>query len=130
MPSVNADGTAHERNADDPTHTVQATAYKQMPRAFIVDGKLSSSGKILRVNDGAEPMGTVVASQSAMRDTRARLSQGRVVAMTPRCLARFQSFPDWYVLPDKNALSCRIIGNAVPPLMYAAVARSFCQDIP
>lgn len=41
----------------------------------------------------------------------------RVVQMTPRCLARFQSFPDWYDLPDSKSLACRIIGNAVPPLL-------------
>jgi len=36
--------------------------------------------------------------------------------MTPRALARFQTFPDWYELPDTKSLACRIIGNAVPPL--------------
>jgi site-specific DNA-cytosine methylase len=40
----------------------------------------------------------------------------RVVQMTPRCLARFQAFPDWYELPESKSLACRIIGNAVPPL--------------
>lgn len=43
-------------------------------------------------------------------------STGRVVQMTLRALARFQSFPDWYQLPDSRALACRIIGNAVPAL--------------
>ena len=51
------------------------------------------------------------------------LSQGRVVKMTPRCLARFQSFPDSYRLPDHNGLACRVIGNAVPPLMYEKIIR-------
>jgi len=41
----------------------------------------------------------------------------RVVQMTPRALARFQTFPDWYELPDSKSLACRIIGNAVPPLL-------------
>jgi len=41
---------------------------------------------------------------------------GRVVKMTPRALARFQSFPDWYELPDSASLAAKGIGNAVPPL--------------
>jgi site-specific DNA-cytosine methylase len=69
--------------------------------------------------------------------------------MTPRCLTRFQSFPDDYKLPagfsirnfaladvmglnisDKwvsewintnGGLACRVIGNAVPPLLYQRV---------
>jgi DNA (cytosine-5)-methyltransferase 1 len=79
--SVNADGTTIPRSLDEPGFTVQSTAYKQTPRAYI----------------------------------------GRVVKMTPRALARFQSFPDWYELPERNALACKIIGNAVPPLLMRRV---------
>jgi len=50
--------------------------------------------------------------------TRAWLSQGRVVSMTPRALARFQSVSDWYVLPDKKSLATKIIGNGVSCLMF------------
>jgi DNA (cytosine-5)-methyltransferase 1 len=46
---------------------------------------------------------------------------GRVVQMTPRALARFQTFPDWYELPEKKALACRVIGNAVPCLLYQKI---------
>jgi site-specific DNA-cytosine methylase len=49
------------------------------------------------------------------------MATGRVVKMTPRALARFQSFPDWYELPARNALACKIIGNAVPPLLMRRV---------
>jgi site-specific DNA-cytosine methylase len=52
---------------------------------------------------------------------RAWLSQGRVVRMTPRALARFQAFPDTYALPDGAALACRVIGNAVPPLLMQRI---------
>lgn len=34
-----------------------------------------------------------------------------------RCLARFQTFPDWFELPDKKTLACKGIGNAEPPLL-------------
>lgn len=55
---------------------------------------------------------------------RAWLSQGRVVAMTPRALARFQTFDDTYKLPDSKTLACRIIGNAVPRVMAQKLVRT------
>lgn len=51
----------------------------------------------------------------------------RVVAMTPRALARFQSVPDDYILPTKNALACRIVGNGVPCLLARRIMESFLQ---
>lgn len=45
----------------------------------------------------------------------------RVVSLTPRCLARLQSFPDSYELPASKTLATKIIGNSVPPLMARAV---------
>ncbi len=52
---------------------------------------------------------------------RAWLSRGRVVSMTPRALARFQSLPDSYVLPEKKSLACKGIGNGVPCDLMRAV---------
>jgi site-specific DNA-cytosine methylase len=88
------------------------------PRAFIVDGKLSTSGneKKLQILDGKTPHATVVSSQSAMKDSKAYTS-GRIVQMTTRALARFQSFPDDYKLSGKRTLDCRGIG---PALIHAA----------
>lgn len=87
-------------------------------RAFIVDdqnGSFNDDGsRGLIIRDNQEPMFTVTASQNK-RQIRAWLQHGRVVKMTPRALARFQSFPDWYKLPEKPALACKGIGNAVPP---------------
>jgi DNA-cytosine methyltransferase len=111
---------------DEPTFTVMsANGNGNMPRAFIVDGKLSTSGenKILQIHNAAEPYGTVVSSPVAARDTRAWLSKGRVVKMTPRALARFQSFPDTYQLSGNNSLDCKGIGNAVPPLLMEKIYR-------
>lgn len=65
------------------------------------------------------PIWTITASTK--NDVRAWLSSGRVVRITPRCLARFQSFPDWYQLPENDSLARRGIGNAVPPLMMAEI---------
>ncbi len=103
-----------DRWGDQPAQTV--TTGGRTARAFIVDGKLSTSrdAKTLQITKEG-PTGTVTASHSAFRDTRA-YTHGRVVKMTPRALARFQSFPDWYELPDNARLATTGIGNAVPPL--------------
>jgi len=52
---------------------------------------------------------------------RVWLSAGRVVKMTPRALARFQSLPDSYQLPDKSSLACTVIGNMIPSLMMQKI---------
>ncbi len=197
MPTVNADGTAHERYEDEPTHTIQGTAYKQMPRAFILsnsktefsDGQRDAAEPALAVtgqsggrvraflasggqgdySDGtaymttrneAEPAHTVTArdnqrpsrawlvesknssqeygdglrrddqrAPTVVTDDRpshkpkAWLSAGRVVSMTLRALARFQSVPDSYVLPGKKSLACRVIGNGVPCLLAEVIGK-------
>lgn len=53
--------------------------------------------------------------------------EGRVVALSPRCLARLQSFPDDFQLPEKKALACKGIGNAVPPLLATKLIQQFKQ---
>lgn len=71
-----------------------------------------------------EPANTIVATGDGHSiPPRAWLSQGRVVSMTPRALARFQSIPDSYLLPESKKLACVIIGNSVPPLLYQKVIR-------
>lgn len=85
-------------------------------RAFIVDGQTSDNGRLLTIRNGQEPVYTIQSSADH-KPARAWLSLGRVVKMTPRALARFQSIQDWYVLPDKNALACKIIGNGWPTEM-------------
>jgi site-specific DNA-cytosine methylase len=64
-----------------------------------------------------------------MRPLRAWLSQGKVVKMTPRALARFQTIPDDYELPDSPGLACKGIGNAVPPLLYRNVIEQIKKQL-
>ena len=108
-------------SGDEPIYTMSASGAQHPNRAFIVDGKPLNYAGELSITPESTP---TITSTQPQHPFRAWLSQGRVVKMTPRALARFQSFPDWYQLPDKVALACRIIGNAVPPLMAAAVYRS------
>lgn len=96
---------------DAPIYTVPASAHKQMPRAVLVGGGNTNSTIIdSKARPAEEPSFTITGSSA-----RDRLAiPGRVVKFTPRCLARLQTFPDWYVLPVSATAACRIIGNAVP----------------
>jgi len=55
------------------------------------------------------------------------MRSGRIVRMNVRALARFQTFPDSYRLPDSLSLAGRIIGNAVPPVFYEKMIRQLVE---
>lgn len=115
---IPGDNTSNKtiRPAGEPMVTVQTRPLSQCPhRAFIFDSQNASS---CTIRQSSEPMITVTANG---------LETGRVVAMTPRCLARFQGFPDWFQLPENRALACRGIGNALPPGMYRAVLKTLTK---
>jgi DNA (cytosine-5)-methyltransferase 1 len=106
------------REMNEPIFAVKASVSNSLnTRAFVLDGQSAFDGEGLTCRQSEERFFTLSASMGK-RPSRAWLSQGRVVQMTPRALARFQSFPDWYQLPEKNALACEIVGNAVPCLMF------------
>lgn len=107
----------------EPSQTIN-TQICQM-KAFIVDDKqgkrLPDGTRSVAIRQKQEPTFTVQTSHPI----RAWLAQGKVVSMIPRALARFQTFPDQYILPDTKTLSCKIIGNAVPCLMYQKIIEQF-----
>jgi len=95
-----------------------------MRKSFLVNGALSGGDeKTLQIHSYDEPTGTIVSTINSVKDTRAWLSSGRVVKMTPRALARFQSFQDSYKLSGNNVLDCKGIGNACPPKLFEAIYR-------
>lgn len=106
---------------DSPAFTVTAgTGSNRVVRAFVC--AQGAYGNHMPTYDETQPHGTITAN-SNQTAIKAAVS-GRVVRITPRCLARLQSFPDWYELPESNDLAARGIGNAVPPLFYQRLAES------
>ncbi len=116
-----------------PADTVTANRNQQYLRAFVMSGGQAQNYN-QRATDGTttkavirrkhEPVFTVIAD-TPRTPLRAWLDDGKVVKITPRGLARFQSVPDWYQLPDNATLACKIIGNGLPTKMYQAIAQSF-----
>jgi site-specific DNA-cytosine methylase len=114
--------TAEPSNAVAPNST--------QSRAYLVDGQQGghTGDREPTVREGAEIGLTVGASQDK-RPLRAWLEQGRVVSLTPRALARLQTFPDWYVLPTAKKVACQIIGNAMPPLAAEKIIRGLLESL-
>ena len=110
-------GDGH-RQWSEPAQTIGANEHGS--KAVLVAGLLNSESTTLTQRDGDEPAFTVPTSHN-QRDARA-WTGARVVSMTPRCLARFQSVPDTYRLPAKRTLAARVIGNMVPPLLMQRIA--------
>lgn len=113
-------GDGH-RQLSEQAQTIGANEHGS--KAVLVAGLLNSDGEKLTRRDGGEPSFTVTTSHN-QKDVRAN-GGAHVVAMTPRCLARFQSVPDWYALPDKRGLAAKVIGNMVPPLLMQRIAEGF-----
>jgi DNA (cytosine-5)-methyltransferase 1 len=103
------------RDGESPCFTVTTSHNQRDMRAVLVN---ESSTFEMRAADGASA--EQVASERNLKQKA--ILPHRVVAMTPRCLARFQSFPDSYQLPDKRSLAAKGIGNAVPPLLMQRIA--------
>jgi len=96
-----------------PMFTLSASMEPRRPaRAYLTQLQPNARGDWRADN---EPAKTLSAGDAAHQHNLA--SAGRVVKLSPRCLARLQSFPDSYALPERAALACEGIGNAVPCLL-------------
>lgn len=119
----NANGTPF-RDGRRPAATVVATGGHD--RALLIQtGNTSDEQAAPGVGclRAGEPANTVYAQPPAIGAvlTAPRI---RTVRLSPRCLARFQDFPDTYVLPETATLACKGIGNAVPSGLMDAVIRA------
>lgn len=119
------------REALEPATTVRAGA-NHIHRAYLIDCMANDANKQgevrLTVSPDSQPSYTIAGSQEK-RPARAWLERGRVVSLTPRCLWRLQSGPDWYALPDKTSLACTLIGNAVPPIFGQRIVESMLDAL-
>ncbi len=121
------------RLATEPSFTITGNSSMNGLRCYLVspqNGRVAMEDDTRRitVRRGDRPAFTITASMS--RGAPRAALPGRVVALTPRCGARLQTFPDWYELSGKNALDWRIIGNAVPPLAMQRLAEGLLRYYP
>jgi len=120
------------RNANEPIFTLSSSAEPNRYKAFIVGGQYGqpqgTENRAAQLREEGEPSFTVTSLNKG--DWRAWLSDGRVVAMTPRALARFQTLPDWYELPATARLACKGIGNGYPCLAYQKIVGQLVERLP
>ena len=119
------------RGGSEPAFTITSSSNMNGIRAVIVDGahgKKAHMGPHCRARLDDEPMFSIMASQHKSA-VRAILQNGRIVRITPRALARFQTFPDWYELPANKGLMARVVGNAVPPLLAEKLLRQLMETV-
>jgi DNA (cytosine-5)-methyltransferase 1 len=96
-------------------------------KAFLIPrAGARTSDPTLSIRQKHEPAPTIRSLANARsRQLDALLENGCFKAITPRGLARFQSFPDDFVLPKNQGLANKIIGNAVPPLLLKELIKNF-----
>ena len=85
---------------EHPIYTLGDSSSKHPNRAFIIGGANTSQGQAnagVGVSRQDEP--TRVVNTMAVGSWKSWLESGKVVSMTVRALARFQTFPDWYKFP-------------------------------
>jgi DNA (cytosine-5)-methyltransferase 1 len=111
-------GGLNYRVGGSPSFTVSTSIAPR--RAFLVDGTANDRGSSVTIRDRQEPCFTLKASQNK-KPVRA-WDEGRIVALNARCLARLQTLPDWYELPNNSKLASKIIGNGVPCNLAKAIA--------
>jgi DNA (cytosine-5)-methyltransferase 1 len=115
---------ASTRTVDEPATTVSCASASRPSHtlAVLLDGSPASNGERLPIRTDRQAGFTVTATQDH-RPFKA-VTEGRVVQLSTRCLARLQTLPDWYVLPERRSLASKIIGNGVPCLFAKAIAES------
>jgi DNA (cytosine-5)-methyltransferase 1 len=77
-----------------------------------------------------EPMFTIKAMSGKVRVNPKQATiviDGQPYEADTRCLARWQTIPDWYQFSGDLKLDTKMIGNAVPPLMMQKVIESVLQ---
>lgn len=123
---VNGNPKAECRDEGRPAFTVRASHSNTMPKVIYMPGGTTFNDTL---RDETQPATTVCASPKLVnRVINLADGYGEIRNMSVRGLARIQSFPNWYELPPKNnQLGTKGVGNAVPPKLYEAVARSFYE---
>lgn len=126
---VHGTSTMETRAAAGSAAAVVASVHAKaaMPRAVIVSGTEQRNMVTCRAD---EPVWSQTAAAGYKGPPRAILPEcARVVSVTERCLARFQSVPDSYRLPAKKKLACTVIGNGCAVEMIRRIAQDMKEAL-
>lgn len=114
------DGRNGDINTGVPTLRKFSEPSFSVTNAYLIERSGARSDRDLLVRRPDEPSWTLRASigtdqnGSNRHDAINAVIDGRVARLTPRALARLQSVPDWYQLPDEICVAGPLLGNGVP----------------
>jgi site-specific DNA-cytosine methylase len=117
-------GEVQNVDGQEPAPTPNTTSGAGAYRALLVGGVPTNHGDYIRPRETVPPSPTVSVFGAGSR----AILPCRIVALTPRCLARFQSVPDDYPLPANKSLATRIIGNGIPCAFARAIFGGMLAD--
>jgi site-specific DNA-cytosine methylase len=111
--------------ADWQAEAIQNSKFKiQKGKAYLIERTGARKERDLLVRAASEPSWTIKANiatdhKGANRHDplNALLPDGKVVSLDARAIARLQSVPDWYELPEAIGVAVTLIGNGVPCLL-------------
>lgn len=129
--SKNADPKARPTTwlLNQPAFRIRASTHKGFPKAVLIERSGARTDGI-NLRSAERPAWTIKASISTdgkggdRSDFINAWIEDRVLSLNLRALARLQSFPDSYLLPESTAVAGQIIGNAVPPSMAREIVCS------
>ena len=110
--------TARTSSVENPCFTLPASVYKSLPRIALIEKVGARSDRPIRTISNKFPVPTLKALGQDGHWEQWVIKNGvKVFQSDVRCLARWQSFPDWYKFPESRPVACSLIGNSVPPLL-------------
>ncbi|HEY9597430.1 MAG TPA: DNA cytosine methyltransferase, partial [Cyanophyceae cyanobacterium] len=118
--------TAPHKLSDEPAFSVTAGA--KWAKVLLVERAGASDSRIT-TKEPQEPAWTLRSSIGTDQDGRNRnelmnvVAGERVKTLNARAIARLQSVPDWYILPQEIRFAGPLLGNGVPPLLSEAILR-------
>jgi len=99
---------------------------ERLPETFdTILGRGQTNSGEMPVIEKNVPSFTIMASFGTRIPWAFLADSERVIKLTPRCIARLQSVPNWYVMPKRNSDAITALGNGVPPLFMQRVGERF-----
>ena len=101
-----------------PSFVIDASVHKGLPKIALIEKVGARSDRPIRTISNKFPVPTLKALGQDGHWEQWVIKNGlKVLQSDVRCLARWQSFPDWYKFPESRPVACSLIGNSVPPLL-------------
>lgn len=118
------------RLADQPAMTITAHGHTKGPYRIVL-AEMMHSIRPATIRKKHESSPTVSSEWLRRPSSSPRvllLPTTTALALSPRALARLQTFPDNFTLPVKRKLASKGIGNAVPPLLAKTMGQTLIHQ--